>query len=334
MDDFAEAQLSPYLIISERLGGERRVPLDKGSTWTIGRTPRNDVVLPADSVSRRHVMIQLTDSGQYYLIDLGSVNGSFVNGKRVSLPRALKDGDEIKIGENLLTFRYEGVAPRDTPTANTQSFEKTQALYDRRLITVMVVDIRDFTKLTQRIEENLLCRALGTWFRESGLIIQARGGWAIKYIGDAIMAVWLHQKPGEEQQDILAALSAYAEVAAASATLAEEFSLPGALRIGAGLNTGLASIGNVGGSEIEDFTATGDTVNGAFRIESSTKETGVDIALGGSTCKLLQRSFHPERYFQSFRVDLKGYDSSVDVWGATLESAQRFLASAEMTTEV
>ena len=322
----SESQL-PHLMVSEP-GGERQVSLDEGSTWRIGRTPENDVVLPADSVSRNHAMIQLTDSREYYLIDLGSVNGSFVNGTRVSVPRALKDGDRIKVGENMLTFHSGAAEPNDTPIAEAKaSVTATRALYVPRLITVLVADIRDFTKLTQQVDQSVLCQAIGTWFRRGGGIMQARGSWATKYIGDAIMAVWLHQQEGEEQRDILGVLRAFVELTAASASLAGEFDLP-AFRIGAGINTGVASIGNTGGGGIEDFTAMGDAVNAAFRIESATKETGVDIAIGRSTCNSLQRGFHPERYFRPYQVKLKGYDVPADLWGATLKAAQRFLADS------
>jgi adenylate cyclase len=324
-----ESQAQPPRLLLSEPRGERQVPLDVGSTWRIGRTPENDVVLPADSVSRNHAMIQLTDSLKYYLIDLGSVNGSFVNGTRVSVPKALKDGDQIRIGENTLTFR-RGDAHADTKTAESPTYVATRVLYVPRLITVLVVDIRDFTKLTQQVDQSVLCQAIGTWFRRGGGIMQARGSWAIKYIGDAIMAVWLHQKTGEEQQEILDILRAYVELAAASASLASEFSLP-AFRIGAGINTGMASIGNAGGSGIEDFTAMGDAVNAAFRIESATKETGVDVAIGRNTCDWLPRSFQPEAYFRPYQVKLKGYDVPADLWGADLETAQRFLSSASVT---
>ena len=92
------------------------------------------------------------------------------------------------------------------------------------------------------------------------------------------------------------------------------------------MNTGVASIGNAGGGGVEDFTAMGDAVNAAFRIESATKETATDVAIGRSTFEWLQQSSQAERYFRSHRVHLKGYDGPTDVWGATLDAAQSFLA--------
>src|SRR5712692_8067224 len=151
VDGVDQPRFLTYLMVPEPQG-ERQVSLDEGSTWRIGRTPENDVVLPADLVSRNHAMIQLTDSREYYLIDLGSVNGSYVNGARVSIPRALKDGDLIKIGDNVLTFRHGGAAPVAMGIAKAQAFGATQVQYIPRMITVLVVDIRDLTKLTQRVD--------------------------------------------------------------------------------------------------------------------------------------------------------------------------------------
>jgi adenylate cyclase len=287
------------------------------------------VVLPADHVSRNHAMIQLTDSHEYYLLDLGSANGTFLDGARVSVPRSLKDGDEIRIGESVLTFHYGGAAAVEIRLAKTQQFGPTRPLYLPKMITVLVADVRDFTKLTQQVDQSVLCQTIGTWFRRGGRIMQDHGSWAVKYIGDAIMSVWLHHSASKEPQEINAIIEAYVELAAASANLATEFNLPCAFRIGCGINTGMASIGNAGGGGIEDFTALGDAVNAAFRIESATKETGVDLAIGRSTCTSLQKSFHPEQYFRAYRVKLKGYDEPADLLGAPLETAQRFLAGSK-----
>jgi adenylate cyclase len=117
------------------------------------------------------------------------------------------------------------------------------------------------------------------------------------------------------------------ELAAISANLAAEFPLPWPIQIGAGLNTGMAALGNAGGGELDDFTAMGDTVNAAFRIESSTKEMGVDLALGPATFDALRSRYQPEQYFQQSLVSLKGYSAPMEVWGARLQTAQSFLTS-------
>jgi DNA-binding winged helix-turn-helix (wHTH) protein len=83
----------------------RAVMLPEGAT-VIGRDPRSDVWLDLEGVSRRHARIQVTrEAEDAVLEDLGSTNGTFVGRTRVTVPRALKDGDVIRIGAASLPFR-------------------------------------------------------------------------------------------------------------------------------------------------------------------------------------------------------------------------------------
>lgn len=78
---------------------------------TIGRTESNDIALPNPRVSRRHAVIQSQSSNELWLVDLGSRNGVFINGKRVQQPSLLRDRDLISIGPFQLTF-IQPNAPR------------------------------------------------------------------------------------------------------------------------------------------------------------------------------------------------------------------------------
>ena len=78
---------------------------------TIGRTESNDIALPNPRVSRRHAVIQSQSSNELWLVDLGSRNGVFINGKRVTQPSLLRDRDLISIGPFQLTF-IQPNAPR------------------------------------------------------------------------------------------------------------------------------------------------------------------------------------------------------------------------------
>src|SRR5436309_10847728 len=82
----------------------RRFHLGDGQSWAIGRGDGCTVMLDSRSVSRLHALIQRRDSGNLALVDLGSRNGSFVNGVRVSFPVTLNDGDRLLFGEQELTF--------------------------------------------------------------------------------------------------------------------------------------------------------------------------------------------------------------------------------------
>ncbi len=282
----------------------------------LGRSDGNDVVLDMDAVSRNHAMVYPSEAGVYHINDLGSSNGTFVNGYRVSAPTPLKDGDCITIGSCELRFRQEQ-AQSQVPVSG-RDLNATSVSFAPKFITVLVTDIRGFTMLAQRTDPDKLSRITGAMFREAGSVLRDRGAWGQKYIGDAVMAVWLHSASAQaEIANILAALASLAEIAGG---LQSQFGLDQPIRIGAGLNSGLASIGNVGSAAAPDFTALGDTVNRAFRLESATKEVGWDVAMGEGTYSLLGSMAEVRGLFQSRNLQLKGFAEPVPAWGTRFDA--------------
>ena len=167
--------------------------------------------------------------------------------------------------------------------------------------------------------------SIGTWFRRAGEIISEHGSWVDKYIGDAVMAVWVHSADGATPEDMLKMMRAVSSLAAMTHQLHEQFPLPFPLRIGAGVNTGYAMVGNTGTGERPDYTAIGDTVNAAFRFESSTKELGLDIAIGTDTYDCLKAVGVDEAFFHRYTVTMKGYDTPIMTHAGTFVDLQRFL---------
>jgi adenylate cyclase len=318
----------PYLLIYTESGSDS-LPLVGNSCWTIGRSEENTLVLSDHWISRNHSMIQRVESGEFYLIDLGSRNGTFVNGRRVSVPVALNSGDRLTFGETELEF-YDPALTEETdePTNPSLLEEKGSAtglLHVRRLISVLVVDIRDFTVLTRQLDEKVLSEVIGRWFGDAGEIIREYGSWVDKYIGDAVMAVWIHGADGvdpEEMQQILSALQALHQV---TSQLHQHYPLPFPLKIGAGINTGYAMVGNAGSSDRPDYTAVGDTVNAAFRLEGITKQLGLDIALGDKTHHCLSPEAQLHLPFVPHVVNLKGYEAPVTTHAGSFADLDTFL---------
>lgn len=95
----------------------------EGEDISIGREPGNSVVINDAEISRRHSHIQLR-SGAYVVEDLGSTNGTFVNGIRLSGPHALKAGDEISLGEQIkLVFEaIEAIDPNATMVSAPRTY--------------------------------------------------------------------------------------------------------------------------------------------------------------------------------------------------------------------
>jgi adenylate cyclase len=242
-----------------------------------------------------------------------------VNGRRVSLPTLLGDRDRLVFGDQELVFENEAQPPAGQ-TAPAQASDTrnlpTTALHTHSLTTIVVVDIRDFTPLARTVPEPVLSQAIGTWFLRSGQIAQRLGSWAQKYIGDAVMAVWIHENRSNVTGDVFRALRAVSEIDAVTAELHRTLPLPGRLRIGAGVNTGPAIVG--GG----DVTALGDTVNAAFRLENATKDLGLGVALGERTYQELRLDRSP---FMRRKVELKGYEGPSTAWAVSFDALAEFL---------
>ena len=325
----------PRIVLHESQGA-KQIPLINAYSWTLGRGSENDIPLSDKCASRNHAMFQLVGEDSCFLIDLGSRNGSFVNGRRVTIPVSLKNGDRITLGETNLDFYCPEIttAPEHSTGHNEENTDAaaTAMLHKRQLITVLVVDIRDFTKLTQQMDEHILSEAIGTWFRRAGEIIDRHGSWVDKYIGDAVMTVWIHESGKGSNtvatQDMLKVYRALYDLYQMSNELNQKFDLPFQLRVGAGINTGYAMVGQMGTSEHPDYTALGDTVNAAFRLESSTKQLGMDVAIGATTY-----SHTPYAAvllaFKQYSVDLKGYDTSTITYAGTFNDLGMYIKKLE-----
>src|SRR5436305_2167386 len=99
--------------IDVQLGGEqgawleepdgKRLPIQ--DNLSIGRSPKNLLVLDSPKISRRHAIINAQNVGEFWVIDLGSSNGTFLNKRRVYQPVRLCDLDQLIIGDYILKFR-------------------------------------------------------------------------------------------------------------------------------------------------------------------------------------------------------------------------------------
>jgi adenylate cyclase len=315
-----------YLTIPQD-DGEQDVRLENGNAWRLGRSSDNQIRVQSDLISRQHALVQRMENGEYCLFDLGSRNGTFLNGTRVTIPVPLKDGDQILLGDFPISFHCPTSVdgPTDSvPALNTQA---TTVLFMEKMTSVLVVDVKGFTKIAQVIDPQLLSQVMGTLFRSGGDIMRKHGSWGQKYIGDALMSVWVHKKNGEGSQ-VLSILHALGELTQVINVLQEQFQLPFPIAIGAGINTGPAAIGNAGSAHTADYTALGETVNAAFRFESATREIGLDVVIGRETMKYLRQcGDNPEQFFEEKTVQLKGYEIPAKVWATSFANFRDFLTS-------
>jgi adenylate cyclase len=135
------------------------------------------------------------------------------------------------------------------------------------------------------------------------------------------MAVWRHKKRAPDAHELAAIFEALSRLYAIAIGLQQQFGLAEPIRIGAGINSGGAMVGNVGSIASSDYTALGDVVNKAFRLESATRTMAFDLALGQETYELIAGSIAgAERLFEKCIVKLKGYGEPAAVFGAHLSS--------------
>ena len=134
--------------------------------------------------------------------------------------------------------------------------------------------------------------------------IQAHGGMVDKFIGDACMAIF--NAPLDLDEHEQRAVACARDMRTAIRMLQKE--LPEPIAIGIGVNTGPAVIGNMGSDTRFDYSAIGDAVNTAARLESATKEAGVDLLIGESTrTKVPEARFCKKMYVKGKKDALKVY---------------------------
>lgn len=162
---------------------------------------------------------------------------------------------------------------------------------EERGVTVLFSDIRGFTSISEKTTPTELVRILNKYFSTVTKKIIENGGVLDKYIGDAIMAFWGAPLPDEKQAD--KAVKAAKEMIGELKNLNKELLATGdpEIKIGVGIYTGPAVVGNVGSEHRFDYTVIGDTVNAASRLEGLTKEYQVPIIIGETTKNKLTENF-------------------------------------------
>ncbi len=154
---------------------------------------------------------------------------------------------------------------------------------ERRTISVLFSDIRGFTSLSEEMKPEEVVRFLNDYFAIMTPIIYRHGGTVDKFEGDGIMA--LFGAPIHHPDHAVRAVRAALDMQRALEEVQRQWNpAPGGpLRIGVGIATGDVVVGNIGSPERLNYTAVGDTVNLAARLQDLTKEFGAEILIGEST---------------------------------------------------
>jgi adenylate cyclase len=152
----------------------------------------------------------------------------------------------------------------------------------KTIVSVMFSDIRGFTSISEKLDAQDLAIFLNEYLSDMTRIVFKHQGTLDKYIGDAVMAFW--GAPFEERGHAARSCEAALDMMERVRTLQKKWEAEGKphLEIGIGLNTGVASVGDMGSSLRYGYTALGDEVNLASRLEGMNKEYGTNIVVSGS----------------------------------------------------
>ena len=161
---------------------------------------------------------------------------------------------------------------------------------NRRHITVLFSDIRDFTKISEQNDPETVVALLSDYLKEVTRIVFDNGGTVDKFIGDAVMVIF--GAPKSFGNDAVRAVKTGVDLLRLASSLESKWLqvIGKPLRIGVGINTGDAVVGSIGSEIRSDYTAIGDTVNTASRLEGLTKELKVPLLFSEFTAAEVQDS--------------------------------------------
>lgn len=241
-----------------------------------GRSPDASIRLTDAGVSRQHATIR-RDGNLYWLSDLGSANGSFVNDVAVTTARALRHGDRIQLGTCVFTFETDEGDPIYQTHSSSQQHTIALPMKSVRA-TLLVGDLRNFTSLSAQLSAEQVAAMLREWYADCERILKPRGAIIDKFIGDGVFAYWAGDSlEGRAKATEAARLlsSPQASESPVRKMLRDTKNLE--VHCHVGLNIGDVALGAMGRGV---NTAVGEAVNVTFRIESLTRKLQVPVLAG------------------------------------------------------
>jgi adenylate cyclase len=226
---------------------------------SIGRSSKNRLILDSPKISRRHALINAQNVGEFWLIDLGSSNGTFLNKRRVHQPVQLCDRDQIAIGDTVFTFRQS----MEISEAFRSTFvERTIREIANVPCWLLVADIENFTPLSRSLTSDQLAVLIGGWVAACKEVIEAHEGMIDKYLGDGFFAYWRDDE--NASKNVAATINELKQMQAKNEP-----------RFRLALHHGLVAIGGV--PSMGEESLMGKDVNFVFRMEKLAGSLGIAV---------------------------------------------------------
>ncbi len=196
---------------------------------------------------------------------------------------------------------------------------------EKKEVTVLFTDIQGFTSISEKLDANTLTELLNLILTDLTKIVFTHEGTLDKYVGDAMMCFWGApiDAPEHAYKACLSALEMQKRVEEMRSEWSEKFGQEISIRVG--VNTGEVSVGNMGSTQVFDYTVVGDSVNIASRLESLNRHYHSKILVGEQTFATTK---HKLGYRRIDSVKVKGKSNSIDVFELISETS---LSEAEKT---
>lgn len=176
---------------------------------------------------------------------------------------------------------------------------------EKQTLTFLFSDIANFTTISEGMDGDEFAAMMNDYFQPAANCIHKSEGTVVKYIGDAIFAFWNAPEP---QPDHAARAC---EAALLFCEQSKNLVRGRLLRTRIGLHTGVANVGNFGSEDRVDYTAIGESVNLASRMEGLNKHLGTDCLMSGATKAEIGDAFVTRRLGQ---IQMKGFGGLVEVY--------------------
>jgi len=182
---------------------------------------------------------------------------------------------------------------------------------EKRKISVLFADIRDFTKITTTSEPEEVVQLLNNYFSNVSKIIYSNNGIIDKYIGDGVLAIFgvPVQLKSASVHAINSALEIKRFVDSFNKTRIETGNQP--IKIGICVTSGIAVVGNIGSKERMEYTAIGEPVNLAVRLEGLNKRIGTDLIVPSNVFEETKETFE---YKNLGSFNIRGWNTPVEVY--------------------
>jgi adenylate cyclase len=261
----------------------------------------------------RYVM---TSKG-YYVTPLYALTAVFIEGfSSFALRFRIEEKEKKVLRRAFSNYVAPEIVARILESGSVNSLRGEQ-----RNISVLFTDLRGFTSLTEKMPPTQVVHVLDSYFTPMTSIVRNALGTLDKFVGDSLMAFWNAplDVPDHPYRAVCSLLEMHRALDALNERLESEFSIR--LRMGGGIHTGMAHVGNMGTSELMDYTAIGDTVNTASRLEGLCSKYGVGVVISKNTADLCggKVALKPLDF-----VRVKGRSEGIPIFTAcTLDEAEK-----------